>query len=477
MEKVNAHLYYSAACRLTLQSRNYACPTVPGAGSEADRERQMVHDRLLPPLQTKGPLQEPPRLRADPGIDNDLHVNFMEACIDASSLEIAVVDIRQIADKRPISWTMWTTTLRYFLENVEAEDFGHWETDFMEVKRELRTLLEPELWDLQVPFVKDLTKLADLEQECCDIAVTDWIGHEPIPRCFGKHRVLLHIFSGRRRPGDVQFFLDNMEQPRGYILHVVSMDIVVDKQWGDATDEQSRDYWLSAAHAGYIIGFLAGPPCETWSIARGKQVPGAHGERRRAPRVLRTAEHLWGLPSLALKELQQVLTGNFLLTFSLLMACAMTRTGGMGVLEHPAEPEDETLAAIWRLPIIHALMQAPGVRRHRLAQGLYGAPSMKPTDILVINMPELPRAFSEWRLRTDTPKGASIGLTTDGVWKTGILKEYPPAMCLALATAFRREIDQIGIATVTEPPASDIARWRSMHCTDFSAHLGQDFAG
>ena len=37
------------------------------------------------------------------------------------------------------------------------------------------------------------------------------------------------------------------------------MDIVVDAHWGDASDEQVRDYWLSAAHAGYIIAFLAGP--------------------------------------------------------------------------------------------------------------------------------------------------------------------------------------------------------------------------
>ena len=120
-----------------------------------------------------------------------------------------------------------------------------------------------------------------------------------------------------------------------------------------------------------------------------------------------------------------------------------------------------TLAAIWRLPIVQALLQAPGVRRHRVAQGLFGAPSAKPTDLLTINMPGLPCAFNEARLRPEVPKGASIGLAADGTWKTGILKEYPPAMCHALAVAFRRGMDDLSVETATEPEASDIDRWQS----------------
>ena len=400
----------------------------------------------------------------------------MEACIEAPTPQQALDNIMQYAETRPISWTTWTATITYFLANVEAADFERWEMDFQRVLCLLRRLLDPTNWDLQAPFVTETTSLWDMENECRDVAVTTWHGHAHIPRCFGKHRVLLHLFSGRRRQGDVQFFLDNMDPPTGYVLHVVSMDIVIDAQWGDATDENARDYWLSMAHAGFIIGFLAGPPCETWSVARGKDLHEADGQRGRAPRVLRTAEHLWGLPSLALKEIQQLMTGNFLLTFSLLMACTMVKTGGHGVLEHPAEPDDEDLAAIWRLPAVLALLQAPGVCRHRVAQGLYGAPSRKPTDLLVVNMPNLPMAFRDWRLRADPPKGASIGLTADGAWKTGILKEYPPAMCKALAHAFRSCIDQHCVTMTTEPLASDIARWQSMQKTVYSANLGQDFA-
>lgn len=476
MEKVNAHLYYSTSCRRTLQSRNYSCVAVPGAGSDIDRSRQQVHDRLLPPLQTEGPLPAPNRLREDQGIDNDLHVEMLEVCIDAETPQLALEGIMQITETRPISWTSWTATITYFLENVAAEDFERWEMDFQDILGLFRRLLDPSHWGLEEPFVQELTSAVDKENECRDIAITRWQDHAPIPRAFGKHRVLLHLFSGRRRPGDVQFFMDNMEQPTGYVLHVVSLDIVVDAHWGDATDESVREYWLSMAHAGFIVGFLAGPPCETWSVARGKEIQTKAGQCRRAPRVLRTAEHLWGLPCLALNEIQQLMTGNFLLTFSLLMTCAMVKTGGHGVLEHPAEPDDPDLAAIWRLPVVLALLQAPGVCRHRVAQGLYGAPSRKPTDLLVVNMPNLPLAFRDWRLRADPPKGASIGLTEEGAWKTSILKEYPPAMCNALAHAFRRCIDQHCVLQTAEPLASDIKRWTSMHMTMYSDCLGQDFA-
>ena len=170
-----------------------------------------------------------------------------------------------------------------------------------------------------------------LERECHDFAVTDWSAHGGPPRLFGHHRVFLHFFAGRRRRGDIQFYLDHMSPPHNYVLHVVSVDIVIDKVWGDATAEQTRAYWLGLAHQGFIVGFLAGPPCETWSRARGKTVKGLQSDRC-ALRIIRTEDHLWGLPSLALKELMQIATGNELLTFTLLLACMMLQTGGIGIV-------------------------------------------------------------------------------------------------------------------------------------------------
>ena len=90
MEKITAHLYYSKRCRRLLQSRNYTCAPEPGTGSARDRKLKNQHDRLLPPLRLEGPQQPAPRLREDPGIDNDLHMAIMEICIDAPTMTDAI---------------------------------------------------------------------------------------------------------------------------------------------------------------------------------------------------------------------------------------------------------------------------------------------------------------------------------------------------------------------------------------------------
>ena len=474
VEKLMAHLYYGAACRRTLVSRNFVCPRIPGAGSRVDRDRQREHDRLLPPLQTAGPLQQAPRPRADNDVDADLHLYFMETCLDAAVFDDALQRLPAIIEQRPISWTTWTTTLAYFIDTLEDEDVQRWTMSLAEVCAGLRQLLSPMTWQLDRPLPRTTPPAAELEQECRDFAVTDWDPALRGPQQFGCHRVLLHLFSGRRRLGDLQYFLDSMDPPTGYVLHVVSLDIVVDELWGDVMAPGTRSYWLRIAQEGHVAAFLAGPPCETWSQARGKAV--AALQRGRAPRIVRTAEHLWGLPSLALKELQQVMVGNCLLTFTLLMAAVMVTTGGLGIVEHPAEPTDEAAAAIWRLPALLALLSAPGVNRHRMAQGLFGAPSAKPTDLLSINLPGLVQHLRSWMIRTELPFGQAIGLNKEGKWKTGYLKEYPPAMCGALADAFRSGLDGIPPVPHREPSASDLARWNTLTVTSYSSHMGPDYA-
>ena len=474
VEKLMAHLYYGTSCRRTLIGRNYVCPRIPGAGSIVDRERQRAHDRLLPPLQAAGPLQQAPRPRADNEVDADLHMDVMETCLDADTLDLALHRLPALADQRPISWTTWTSTLDYFIETLEPEDVQRWRVPLSTVCDGLRRLLSPARWQFDRQPKQVTPTLMSLEQECCDFAVTTWSPGLIGPQQFGHHRVLLHLFSGRRRPGDLQYFLDAMEPPTNYVLHVVSLDVIVDELWGDAMAPGTREYWLRLAHEGHVAAFLAGPPCETWSQARGKNVAALkHG---RAPRIVRTAEHLWGLPSLALKELEQVIVGNNLLTFTLLMAAVMATTGGLGIVEHPAEPMDEAAAAIWRLPAVLALLSAPGVNRHRLAQGLFGAPSPKPTDLLTINLPRLVQHLHAWRIRAELPVGKAIGLNHEGQWKTGYLKEYPPAMCGALADAFRTGLDGIPPVPHREPSVADLARWHSMTVTMYSDHMGPDYA-
>ena len=291
MGKLTAHLYYAKHCRRTLHSRNYECAPVPGKGSNQDQQNTKEHDRLLPPIQAEGPQQAPQRAREETEVDSDLHMFLMETFLDLENVEVAIMHILEELEMRPTTWTTWTATLRYFVDTLDDEDAQAWPVSLTEVKARLLDLLEPMRWDLDAPFVRPVQSLERLEQECRDVAVTEWPPASDVPREAFRHRVLLHIFSGRRRPGDLQFFLDRMEGPSHYILHVVSMDVVVDAVWGDAMAVGTRDYWQKAALDGFVVAFLAGPPCETWSKARGKGVP--LNKHKKLPRILRDEDHLW----------------------------------------------------------------------------------------------------------------------------------------------------------------------------------------
>eukprot|EP00973_Karenia_brevis_P058391 8131806-Karenia_brevis.AAC.1 len=59
---------------------------------------------------------------------------------------------------------------------------------------------------------------------------------------------------------------------------------------------------------GYVLAVLGGPPCETWSAARGYDLGGG----RRGPHALRSPA-LWGLPSFRGRERAQIAFANSLL--------------------------------------------------------------------------------------------------------------------------------------------------------------------
>lgn len=141
------------------------------------------------------------------------------------------------------------------------------------------------------PRVKNL---AGYEQECAQIA-EEFFNTPPNirSRAFGRHRYVLHAFSGRRRIGDFQFFFDKITaRHTGFVIHVISMDIVNDAILGDAMNEQTCTFWCEAVRRQFVIAFLGGPPCESWSYARGKQLSRDSAQQRHGPRVIRDATRL-----------------------------------------------------------------------------------------------------------------------------------------------------------------------------------------
>ena len=218
-----------------------------------------------------------------------------------------------------ISWTRMTNTVKFFMTNFTEEDATIFHINLQQLCLEMDHTLDPMNWD----FLRHLQgsraqegNIADCHRQCHSW-MQKWLHNQTqdVPAQMGRTRIVLHAFSGRRRLGDLQYYLEkDLPAEASFDLVVVSLDIVINAHWGDATREDTRRLWLTAIRDKHVVGFIAGPPCETWSRVRGALHP-AQGEEddrdvqamgRGLPRVLRTLSELWGLPSLGLRELSQI---------------------------------------------------------------------------------------------------------------------------------------------------------------------------
>ena len=477
--KMKAHLYYSERCRTGLESANMACDVGPGAGSQADARLEKVHDRVLPPLQAMGPRPQEPR-RRDTIVYHegffDFIVQFVTENFQAANLNQA---IRGFVAQQALSWTDFCGTIQHFVNHFEANDAEVFQIDLINLRDAFNKLIDPAHW----PFLEDQEghrkrpiTMSEHEQRCVEIEEhIRQYGVAKCPRMVGRHRVLLHAYSGRRRVGDVQYFLEQFAALRpDYVIHVVSLDIIVDTQWGDASNPATREYWIEAIKAGYVLAFVGGPPCETWSRARGQP---ALESQKQGPRIIRDVDHLWGYDATTLREALQLIMGNTLLCFALWAILELALCDGFGILEHPAEPEDAPeKASIWRLPLVRTLLAMDHVQKIRFAQGLMGSFAPKPTHLLVVNMPELILDLHRNRVRRELPKAQAIGKDQSGHWKTTILKEYAPAFCKSMAEAFIRSFDSCKQTPAHEVPEAFLQQCKDMSCQDFGDYVGADFA-
>lgn len=157
-----------------------------------------------------------------------------------------------------------------------------------------------------------------------------------------------------------------------FVLHVISIDIVINREYGDVTRASECEFWLDAIRSGYIIAMLAGLPCESWSRARAVSVDEDKeftGMARRGPRIIRDIDQLWGLECVTLRELQRLFVGNALLGLAMI---ELAFANDFGMIEHPADPNDDPeAAAIWRLPLVKVLIAMPNISLIRFAQGLW----------------------------------------------------------------------------------------------------------
>lgn len=110
----------------------------------------------------------------------------------------------------------------------------------------------------------------------------------------------------------------------------LSIDIVISESFGNLLDDSTFMLFAAAMRAGWVSRVAAGPPCETWSVAREIYYKELYGPRR-----VRDAFHLSGYNVLKIKELRQVIIGNQLLGVALRLFLVAWIYNVFYVLEHP----------------------------------------------------------------------------------------------------------------------------------------------
>ena len=252
--------------------------------------------------------------------------------------------------------------------------------------------------------------------------------------CVPKQRAkyVLHLFSGRRREADIQYWIEELARQTGCSVTCLSFDLAIDEKC-DLLDAHAQSWLRQMIKAGRILALIAGPPCETWSRARGVCLKDESSASQ--PRVLRSSQEPWGMIGLSQREHTQCIVGSRLLQFTIILVldCIQAATGCL--LEHPDEPEDDaSLASIWRLKVLRAMLALLPMRKLRVWQGQFGAKSPKPTALMVYGLRTLEERLEQQR-SSEMPATRSIGRTAEGIFATSELKEYPPRMRLSIARA------------------------------------------
>ena len=85
-------------------------------------------------------------------------------------------------------------------------------------------------------------------------------------------------------------------------------------------------------------------------------------------------------------------------------------------------------------------------------------------------------ALRAWQVSRDLPQGAAIGLTSEGVWATSFLKEYPPAFCAGLAEGFIQSLQKHSTVTDMAVKSDFVQTAQKLIVKEFGQCAGPDFA-
>ena len=255
------------ACRAALWGSRRRYAPAGGAASEVDRSLCRQHDGLLPLLQVAGPkLQEQPATELpvfDLLLGEQIHVEIVEN----EGMDDVETVVRKTIEKYPVSWVTCRETLGYLRDSLTEQDIQVLHIGDFDIKHLLQVLPSGSAWPfLQVPHAlhgQATTRmpLEEIEQMCMEESVQGphrapfWV----VPRAMAKERFIIHAFSGRRRPGDFQHFIEQAQQSFPEVtIFTISVDLMVDLVWGDVSKDSVRSFWLNAVRQRQVVAAMAG---------------------------------------------------------------------------------------------------------------------------------------------------------------------------------------------------------------------------
>ena len=445
------HLRHSDICyRRLVQAGKVYQDVLPGIGS---RQEAKPGPMPIPVLPSEGPSEEAFQQVAPAAIE-DYDTDFIEGILDCLlemkpgiNMDEGLEQLKLVACRSFSSFRLLKKTLDYMAAEIEKEEAHlEWQIPGSLVEVIVKTAARrfKLSWFFPAEQIKapvDDGELREAAWQYCKKATGPWQWAVPdyIPRFGCRILIWLHLFSGERRGDDLQSHLERLQAPSGYVMRILSVDVIFDKVAGNLACPRNQEVWLQNIDRGFVAGLMAGPPCESWSRARVHGGVAGWSTGDDGPRVLRTLEYPEGLDSMTIKELQQTHLGNILLCFTMKAFLRMVKRRRFAMLEHPKESEVEEefwLASIWRLFLTRALQCHSFVKKEDLLQGWYGAKSPKPTTLLFSAGPKIDIKNILIGMRTVDvlPGGLKMGFNRETKeFQTASLKNYPGGLCAAIS--------------------------------------------
>ena len=336
-------------------------------------------------------------------------------------------------------------------------DIWIWRTERDELSRLVQSEATPEDWDppcyVKVPHPKKGQRAQMVTMHYAELETEEraWqhmvLVSNPTPISTSWKRAftsgpyyILHLYSGRRRQRDLQWYLEmKLSAITGHV-QIISVDTAVHEMC-DVNNPQNWRNFMDLACSGWLLAVVLGPPCETWSAARHELLLDEDGAPASGPRPLRSSTRPWGIDSLLPREYRQIETGMRLLMRGLIMSIMVVMNGGAAVMEHPAASPKKDRASIWKTGLIRLVTQCESFHQFTFVQWKYGSPGVKPTTLLYGGLPDLPSTMRSYENNSlPKPTCPLVGRNQQGGFKTSAAKEYPAAMNEALAASIVRRL-------------------------------------